>query len=494
MEAFGRTVSMTALLAWAKGLGSGLFSPAHAKSDVAAGLTVAAMLVPQAMAYAQLAGLPPEVGLYASTVPLVIYALFGTSRQLAAGPVAIVSLVAAGALAEVADEGSAGYVTTAALLAIMVGAVHIVVGLFRLGFLVRLLSHPVLTGFTAAAAVIIGTSQIRLLLGTNPDSADGWIGTVTALVQSLGGIDPLTVLVGVSAIALMVGVRRWNAKAPVALIAVVIAIAVSSAADLQSRNVSTVGEIPAGLPPVTIPSWDVLTDLIGTLLPAALTITLVGVLEAVAVSKVYAREHRYDLDANRELVALGAANVATGLFGGYPMGGAISRTAVNNDAGARTRFAGVIAAIAVVVVLVVLTPLFADLPQAVLAAIVLLAVSGLFDFAAASEIYRVRQADALTMVGAFLATLVLGVDRGILVAVVGSIVLIAQRLMQPHVAVLGRVRGTNRWRDIERYDDAKQVPGVSIVRFDTSLNYLEVDFMKDRVRRFVPAEEVPLED
>ena len=467
------------------GLLAGLFSTEHAKSDVAAGLTVAAMLVPQAMAYAQLAGLPPEIGLYASTVPLLVYALLGTSRQLSAGPVAIVSLVTATALAQVAEEGTAGYVTAAAVLAGMVGAVHIVVGVLRLGFLVRLLSHPVLTGFTAAAAVIIGTSQLRHLFGTQPDDAEGWVATVAAFIGSLGGIDALTVLVGVGSLGLMIGVRRWRSKAPVALVAVVIAIIVSRLADLGGRDVDIVGDIPAGLPPVTIPSLDDLGDLVGTLLPSALTITLVGVLEAIAVSRVYAREHRYDLDANRELVALGAANVATGFFGGYPLGGAISRTAVNNDAGARTRFAGIVTAIAVVIVLVVLTPLFTDLPQAVLAAIVLLAVSGLFDVASAREIYRVRQADVMTMALAFIATLVLGVDRGILVAVVGSVALIAQRLMRPHVAVLGRVSDTDRWRDIERYDDARQQPGVSVVRFDTSLNFLNVEVMKDQIRRFV---------
>ncbi|MFK8025918.1 MAG: SulP family inorganic anion transporter [Ilumatobacter sp.] len=463
----------------------GLFDAAHARSDVAAGLTVAAMLVPQAMAYAQLANLPPEVGLYASTLPVLVYALLGTSRQLSIGPVAIVSLVSATALGDVARVGTTGYLTAAGILALLVGGILALIGLLRAGFLVRLLSHPVLTGFTAAAAIIIGTSQLSSVLGTAPDDADGWAATAWAVIRSLDGIHPLTVAVGVGAIVVMVVLRRWKPKTPVALVAVAGATVISVVADLDDRDVDVVGTIPSGLPPVTIPTTSELGDLVGSLLPSAFTIALVAVLEAVAVARVYAREHRYDLDPNREFVALGASNLATGIFGGAPLGGALSRTAVNNDAGARTRFAGVVAAAVVVLVLVVLTPLFEQLPQAVLGAIVLLAVVGLFDTAAMRTIWRVRRADAATMAGAFVATLVLGVDLGILVAVVGSAVVVTQRIMQPHVAVLGRQGATDRWRDVTRYPSAQQVPGVTVVRFDTSLNYLNVEFMKDSIRRLL---------
>lgn len=462
-----------------------LFSREHMRGDLAAGITVAAMLVPQAMAYALLAGLPPQVGLYASTVPLVVYALIGSSRQLAVGPVAIVSLVSATALAQVAEEGTAGYLTAAAVLAVLVGGVHLVVGLIRAGFLVRLLSHPVLVGFTAAAAVIIGTSQVRHVLGTTPDRAEGWLGTVGAIVASLGGVHLPTVLLGIGALGLMLLVRKLRPGAPVALVAVVVTAGASAIFGLADRGVDVVGDIPAGLPPVTIPDPSTIAELVGMLLPSALTITLVGVLEAIAVSRIHAREHRYDLDANRELVALGAANVASGFFGGYPLGGAFSRTAVNNQAGARTKLAGIVSAVTVLLVLVVLTPAFEPLPQATLGAIVLLAVVGLIDTDAIKEIWQVRRTDGFTMVGAFVATLALGVDLGILVAVVGSAIVVAERIMQPHVAVLGRIAGTDRWRDVDRYPEAKQVPGVTVVRFDTSLNYLNVEFMKDQVRRLL---------
>ncbi|MEE8603699.1 SulP family inorganic anion transporter [Euzebya tangerina] len=455
------------------------------RDDLLAGITVAAMLVPQAMAYALLAGLPPEVGLYASTIPLFVYALIGTSRQLSVGPVAIVSLVSATALAQVAEAGTAGYITAAAVLAVMVGVIHIVVGALRAGSLMRLLSHPVLVGFTAAVAVIIGTSQVRHVVGTTPERADSWIGTVAALVGSLTQVHLLTLVVGVAALALMIGVRAVRPGLPAALLAVIITTAASAALGLVERGVDVVGDIPAGLPPITIPDLGTLTELVGTLAPFAFTITLVAILEAVAVAKVYARQNRYDLDPNRELIALGAANLAGGLFGGYPLGGASSRTAVAADAGARTRLAGIVSGLTVLAVLIALTPLFEQLPQATLGAIVLVAVVGLVDRDAMRRIRQVSRQDAATMVGAFVATLLLGVDLGILVAIVGSLAVVAYRLMEPHVAVLGHLPDTGRWRDVERYDEASQAPGVTVVRFDTSLNYLNVEVMKEQIRRLL---------
>lgn len=255
------------------------------RDDLLAGVTVAAMLVPQAMAYALLAGLPPEVGLYSSAVPLVAYALVGTSRQLAVGPVAIVSLLTATALAEVADDGTAGYVAAAATLALLVGVVHLVMGVLSLGFLVRLLSHPVLVGFTAAAALIIGTSQLRHVLGTSPESGESWFASIAAVAATVPDLDSTTLAVGVAALALMVALKRWRASTPVALVAVVATTLASVLLDLPGAGVATVGEVPAGLPPLTLPDLVGLGELVTTLLPAALTITVVGVLESVAVAK-----------------------------------------------------------------------------------------------------------------------------------------------------------------------------------------------------------------
>ncbi|MDZ7674826.1 MAG: sulfate permease [Acidimicrobiales bacterium] len=448
-------------------------------SDLAAGLTVGAMLVPQAMAYALLAGLPPEVGLYAATVPLVLYALFGTSRQLAVGPVAIVSLLTATSLASVADQGTAGYVAAAGVLSLLVAAIHLVMGIGRLGFLVRLLSHPVLVGFTSAAAIIIGTSQVKHLLGVSVPRSGHFYETVWELVGSLGDVHLLTLAVGAAAIGLLVGLKRVAPLVPGALATVAATTLASVVFDLQDRGVAVVGEIPQGLPPLTVPEdWGI----VGSLLPAAFVITLVGFMESIAVAKVYARRNSYDVDPNRELVGLGFANLGAGLFGGYPVTGGFSRTAVNAEAGARTKLAAVVTAAVVVLVIVALTPIFTQLPSATLGAIVVVAVAKLFDLTEIRHIKELKTADFATLFVAFGATLVLGVELGIAAAAVASLVVIVVRMMAPHTAVLGRLPGTRVFRNVDRFTDAERVPGVAIIRFDVSLSYLNVDFVKRRVQ------------
>jgi SulP family sulfate permease len=458
-------------------------------ADLGAGLAVGAMLVPQAMAYALLAGLPPEVGLYASTVPLVLYALLGTSRQLAVGPVAIVSLLSATTLASVADEGTTGYVAAAGLLALLVGVVHIVLGVARLGFLTRLLSHPVLVGFTSAAALIIGASQVKHLLGVSLENDEHFHETVWELLQKTSDAHGLTVVVGAGAIALMVGLKRWLPVVPGALVAVVVTTIASVVWDLQDRGVKVVGDIPRGLPPLSLPDD---LGIAGTLVPAALVITLVGYMESIAVAKVYARRNRYELDANRELIGLGAANIGAGLFGGYPVTGGFSRTAVNADAGARTKLASLITAAVVLLVIVALTPLFESLPSATLGAIVVVAVAKLFDVAEITHIRKLKTPDFVTLVVAFLATLAFGVELGIGIAVAASIVVVAVRMMTPHTAELGLLPGTTLYRNVTRYPTAERIPGVAILRFDVSLSYLNVEFVKRRVQRLVSDSEQPL--
>ncbi len=451
-------------------------------SDLAAGLTVGAMLVPQGMAYALLAGLPPEVGLYASIVPLVLYAIFGTSRQLAVGPVAIVSLLSATTLATVADEGTAGYVAAAGMLAVLVGVIHLVLGFGRLGFLTRLLSHPVLVGFTSAAALIIGASQVKHLMGVKLEKDEHFHDVIWGLASQVTDAHGLTVLVGVGAIALMFGLKRWLPVVPGALAAVAVTTVASVVWDLESRGVKVVGDIPQGLPPLTVPDD---FGIIGTLLPAAAIITLVGFMESIAVAKVYARRNRYEVDANRELIGLGVANVGAGFFGGYPVTGGFSRTAVNAEAGAKTKLAAVITAGIVLLVIVALTPLFKQLPSATLGAIVVVAVAKLFDFAEIKHIKKLKTADFLTLVVAFVATLAFGVELGIGIAVAASIVVVAVRMMTPHTAELGRLPGTTLYRNVQRFAEAERIPGVEIIRFDVSLSYLNVEFLKRRVHRLV---------
>ncbi|MDH3707551.1 MAG: sulfate permease, partial [Acidimicrobiia bacterium] len=442
---------------WANGYGR-----PELRGDLAAGLTVGAMLVPQAMAYAQLAGLPPEVGLYAATVPLVVYALFGTSRQLAVGPVAIVSLLTASALAPLVDEGTAGYLSAAALLALLVGVVHLVVGGARLGFLVNLLSHSVLVGFTAAAAIIIGFSQAKHLFGISIERHEHFHDTVWDVLDSLGDAHGLTMLIGALSLLTLFGLKRFAPRVPAALVVVVVSIAIVELFGLEAEGVKVVGDIPDSLPAFGLPDFD--GTLIGNLLASAAVITLVGFMESIAVAKVYARRHRYEVDANRELLALGGANVTSGLFGGYPVTGGFSRTAVNDTAGARTPLASIITAGIVLLTIVALTPLLYSLPNAALGAIIVAAVVGLVDVPEMRHIVAVKRSDAIGLGVAFVGTLALGIELGIVVAVIASMLVVFVRMSLPHSAVLGHVDGTTSYRNVDRFPEAHTVDGVTIVR------------------------------
>lgn len=453
------------------------------RGDLSAGLTVGAMLIPQGMAYAQLAGLPPEVGLYSVTLPLLAYAIFGTSRQLAVGPVAVVSLLTASALAPIAEQGTREYLQAAALLALMVGVANIALGVARMGWVTNLLSHPVLVGYTAGAALIIGASQVKHVLGVRIPRTEQFTETIVELARAAVDIDPLTVLIGAVALVALVLVKRWKRTFPGALAVVVVGVGVSVAFDLAGRGVAVVGDIPGGLPGFVLPSTS--GTLLGQLIPAALTITLVGYAESFAVAKVYARRNRYEVDPNQELVGLGAANVAAGVFSGQPVTGGFSRTAVNATAGARTPLASIVSATVIVLVLLFVTGLFTELPQAVLGAIVIAAVSSLFDVKEMRHIAKVKRADLATMAVAFVATLALGVELGIAVAVVASLAIVVAGIMNPHSAELGRLpespSGEPVYRNITRFPEAVRLPGIAVLRIDVSLNFANVAFLKRRL-------------
>ena len=440
------------------------------RSDLAAGLTVGAMLVPQAMAYALLAGLPPEVGLYAATIPVVIYALLGTSRQLAVGPVAIVSLLTASALAPLVQEGSAGYISAAALLALMVGVVHLVLGVGRLGFLVNFLSHSVLVGFTAAAAIIIGFSQAKHIFGISIERKEYFYETVLEVLRNLSDTNRATLVLGAVALGVLYLLKRFAKKVPAALVVVIGSILAVEVLNLEDEGVKVVGDIPDTLPAFGLPDFD--GSLIGNLAATALVITIVGFMESIAVAKVYARRHRYEVDPNSELIGLGAANVASGLFGGYPVTGGFSRTAVNDTAGARTPLASLFTAGIVLATIAFLTPLFASLPNVALGAIIIMAVIGLIDIAEMRHIAKVKRSDLIGLSVAFFATLILGIELGILVAVVASMLVVFARMSMPHAAVLGHVDGTTSYRNIDRFPEANTIDGVRIVRIDAALSFV----------------------
>ncbi|MFW2381069.1 MAG: SulP family inorganic anion transporter [Acidimicrobiales bacterium] len=449
------------------------------RSDLAAGLTVGAMLVPQAMAYALLAGLPPEIGLYAATVPVVVYALFGTSRQLAVGPVAIVSLLTASALAPLVEEGTAGYIGAAALLALMVGLVHIALGVGRLGFLVNFLSHSVLVGFTAAAAIIIGFSQAKHILGISIERKEHFYETVREVFENLSDTNGTTLALGAGALATLFVLKRFAPRVPGALVVVIGSILVVELGKLQDRGVKVVGDIPDSLPAFGIPDFD--GSLVGNLAATAFVITIVGFMESIAVAKVYARRHHYEVVPNSELIGLGAANVASGLFGGYPVTGGFSRTAVNDTAGARTPLASLITASIVLATIAFLTPLFSSLPNAALGAIIIMAVVGLIDVAEMRHIAKVKRSDLIGLSVAFFATLILGIELGILVAVVASMLVVFARMSMPHSAILGHVAGTTSYRNIARFPEAEVIEGVRILRIDAALSFVNAVNVKKLV-------------
>ncbi|WP_116109075.1 SulP family inorganic anion transporter [Lewinella sp. IMCC34191] len=445
--------------------------------DLTAGLTVGVMLIPQGMAYALLAGLPPIYGLYAATLPLLIYAVLGTSRQLAVGPVAMDSLLTATGVGALAVVGTEQYLQLAILLALLVGAIQLLAGVLRLGFLVDLLSRPIISGFTSAAALIIGLSQLQHLLGVDLGRSSYVHEILYAALTRLTDINPITLAIGVAGMLLLIGVKRWMPAVPGPLVVVVLAIAAVYFGGLYAAGVAIVGEVPAGLPSLGFPPMVV--DDIRALLPTALTIALIGFMEGIAVAKaVNARHPEYTVVPNRELVAIGASNIGSSLVSGFPVAGGFSRTAVNDQAGAATGLAAIISAGVIVLTLLFLTPLFYYLPQAVLASIIMVAVFKLIDWREAVRLWRVDRSDFWMLAATFLATLILGVQTGIAAGVALSISVHVYRSMRPHLAVLGRIEGTHTYRNVCRFPEALEQPGTLILRFDAPLYFGNMSFFE----------------
>lgn len=460
------------------------------RSDLLAGLTTAVMLIPQAMGYAMLAGLPPIVGLYASLLPLVIYALFGTSRQLAVGPVAMVSLLVAAGVGAVAEPGSASFVAYAIMLSLGVGVLQLGMGLARLGFLVNFLSHPVISGFTSAAALIIGFSQLGHVLGVAIPRSHHVHTVVIAAVERASEVHGLTLGIGLGAVVALVALKRLAPMFPRALFVVVASTLLVWGLGLHDAGVAVVGAVPEGLPAPSMPRFDL--EVMGELLPVALTISLVGFMESIAVAKRYARDNRYEVDANRELIGLGLANLAGAFTQAYPVTGGFSRTAVNAQAGAKTGVAAVVTAVAVGATLLLLTPLFYFLPKAVLAAIILAAVVGLIDVAEVAHLWRVKRTDLLALAVTFVATLTLGIEQGIGVGVAVSLMTLVVRTTRPHVAELGRLPGTGHWRNLERFAEARREPGVLALRLDAQIYFGNVNFLKETLDELEAGRHEPL--
>ncbi|MRR55209.1 MAG: sulfate permease [Deltaproteobacteria bacterium] len=448
--------------------------------DLVAGAVVAVILAPQGMAYALLAGLPPIVGLYAATVPLVAYALAGSSRHLAVGPVAIVSLLVHVACSKVALPGTPAYLAAALQLALLTGLLQFLLGVVRAGFMVHFLSRAAIGGFTSAAALLIALSQMKNLLGISGGSGESAFQVASGLISHLGETHPLAVSMGLGAIILLLVLQRLAPRIPGPLIVVVFGTLLTALLNLDQGGVRTVGDLPHGLPPFAIPVFSF--EQLFSLLPASLIIAMAGYLESFAVAGLIADKEKYRIDPNRELLGLGVANMATSFFSGYPVTGGFSRTAVNHRAGARTGLAGLVTALIISAILLWFTQLFHYLPTTILAAIVIVAVSGLVEVAEARYLFRVKVSDGFTFLLTFLVTLGFGVEWGIFAGVIFSLLVFIWRSAHPHIAQLGWLAEEGVFRNIRRYPGAVIPPGMLLLRIDASLYFANMAFVEDWLR------------
>jgi SulP family sulfate permease len=455
--------------------------------DLVAGITVAMMLIPQAMSYALLAGLPPYIGLYASVLPLIVYAIFGTSRQLAVGPVAMVALLVSSGVGALAGSDMNQYIALAILLSLMVGVIQFGMGVFRLGFLTNFMSHPVISGFTSAAALIIGFSQLKHIVGLKLPRTENIAETIWLTLQQAADINVMAFVIGAGGIVLLLLLKKYSPSLPGAMLAVVVS---TLAVYFFKLDVSVVGNVPAGFPELSAPKMS-FTDL-KDLLPIAITISFVGFLESIAVAKKIATEKRYEIDANKELVGLGLANIVGAFFKAMPVTGGFSRTAVNKNAGANTGLASIITAVLIGISLIFLTPLFYHIPNAILGSIIMVAVFGLIDVHEVKHLWKVKKDDLGMLAFTFLATLILGVKTGIFLAVGVSMVWFVIKTTRPHFAVLGKLPSTKAYRNIKRHSDAETVDGILAIRFDAQFYYGNVNFLKDTLKKEEQAMTTPL--
>ncbi len=445
--------------------------------DLMAGLTVGVMLIPQGMAYAMLAGLPPIYGLYASTIPIIAYALFGTSRQLAVGPVAMIALLISSGVGAMAEIGSDQFVSLAILLALMVGLIQLLMGVFRLGFLVNFLSHPVIAGFTSAAAIIIAFSQLKHLLGIKIPRGKVHE-TIHNVYHQWNEINFPTLAIGLIAIVMLFSLKRISKKIPGPLVAVLLGMGAVYIFGLTEQGVKIVGSVPGGLSGFAMPEINL--DVMINLLPIALTISFIGFMESIAVAKAIQAKHKdYEVIPNQELIALGLSNIFGSFFKSFPVTGGFSRTAVNDQAGAKTTLASIISAILIVITLLFFTKYFYYLPNAILAAIIMVAVIGLIDFKEAKHLWKKDKADFWIFLITALCTLILGIEQGILVGVVLSLSLLIFKVSYPHMAELGKVPDSNEFMNIERFDDLQRDKEFLIFRFDARLFFANANSFRD---------------
>ncbi|MFW6199030.1 MAG: SulP family inorganic anion transporter [Gemmatimonadota bacterium] len=457
----------------------GEYDAEDARGDVTAGLTVGVMLIPQGMAYAVLAGMPPIYGLYASVVPLLIYPLLGSSRHLAVGLNAVPMLIVAAGIGGIAAEGTEEYISLAILSTAMVGLILLAMGALRLGFLAILLSRPVIAGFATAAALIIMASQIGAFLGVELGRSEYIHVLVLAAIQELHAVHLPSLAVAAGSVATIVGLRKWKPYFPAELSVIVLATVASWLLDLESHGVTTVGGIPTGFPVPEVPALDLPS--FRELLPTAITLAMIQFMSAVSLARIFAERHRYSIDANQELLALGASNFIGSFFHCLPSTGSFSRTAVNDHAGARTSMSNFVAAGVVALVLLFFTPLLRDLPLAALAAIIMVAALGLFDISEVRYLFRTKRMDGWVALMTFLTTLVIGVEEGLLLGIAAATVAVLFRQSRPYVAELGHLTSTRSFKNLDRFAKAYPIEGLMILRIEAGFSFFNAQFLKNYI-------------
>jgi len=484
------------ILSWGKD-----YNRTTLSNDLVAAVIVTIMLIPQSLAYALLAGLPPEAGLYASIAPIILYTIFGTSRALAVGPVAVVSLMTAAALSNIVEQGTMGYAVAALSLAALSGVILLAMGLFRLGFIANFLSHPVIAGFITASGLIIAASQLKHILGIDAEGHN-LLDLLVSLFQHLPETNVITAVIGISATAFLFWVRKGlkpllektglsagltgvAVKAGPVAVVVVTTLAVWLFG-LANQGVKIVGDVPQSLPPLTMPSLS--PTLLGQLLLPAFLISIIGFVESISVAQTLAAKKRQRIDPDQELIGLGAANVGAAFTGGFPVTGGFSRSVVNFDAGAETPAAGAFTAIGLAIAALALTPLIFFLPKATLAATIIVAVLSLVDFSILSRAWSYSKADFAAVLTTILLTLALGVEVGVSAGVGLSVLLHLYKTSRPHIAEVGLIAGTEHFRNILRHD-VQTHPEIVTLRVDESLYFANARYLEDQVQNRVAGDE-----
>ncbi|NKE36140.1 sulfate permease [Natronococcus sp. JC468] len=452
------------------------------RADIIAGITVAAAVVPEGLAYASLANLPPETGLYAGLMAAIAYLFLGTSRQVMVGPTSALAILLASGVGVVAGGNSASYVSLVTVTTILVGVFAVLAWVFRLGFLVNFISGSVLTGFSAGAALYILSTQLNKLFGIEGSGSgaffeETFFGRIWYTGTHLAEANPETVAVGVAGIALLVLGERYLPHAPNTLFVVVLSIVLMSVTNLQAEGVEIVGSIPSGLPSLTVPAVPSVETL-GSLIPVAAALFLLSYVEGISAVETFARRHDYRTDANQELLADGGANLAAGFGGGFAVGGSMSRSALNDAVGGKTQLTNAVVALVLVVVLLFLTDAFTNLPETVLAAIVIVAVTGLIDASAIRQLYRVSKSEFTIAMSALLGVLTVGMLWGVFVGVVLSLLVAISRVSRPLTHELGRLDGTDHFVALDLYPAATTITDVFVYRVEAELFYANADTVR----------------